>query len=61
MVMEELWPRRQMLAGLGAAAAAALFPRSGHAADSLNKPRRIDVHHHVPPPAYNEFVASGRR
>jgi len=60
MMSDVLWQRRELLATLGAAAAAAVFPRAGHAADGLYKPRRIDVHHHVFPPAYNDFAASGR-
>ncbi len=54
-----LWERRQFLAALSAAGAAAMLPGSALAAGAY-KPRRIDVHHHVLPPAYNDFVASGK-
>jgi len=55
-----LWQRRQFLTGLGAAsAAAALLPRNAFSADAAYKARRIDVHHHVPPPAYIDWMNAG--
>ena len=51
--------RRSFLAGLAALGSSLLAPRSA-AAETAYKPRRIDVHHHVLPPAYNDFVASGK-
>lgn len=60
MIGTDLWHRRQFLTALGAAsAAAALLPRAAHAADAAYKPRRIDVHHHVPPPAYVDWMNAG--
>src|SRR6185312_3541765 len=55
------WARRQFLGALGAASATALLP-STLVTDALAapyKPRRIDVHHHVPPPAYVDWMAQG--
>jgi len=46
--------RRVFLGGIGAAAAASLFPR--FAAAQGGGPRRIDVHHHFTPPAYLEYT-----
>jgi 6-methylsalicylate decarboxylase len=46
--------RRVFLGGMGAAAAASLFPR--FAAAQGGGPRRIDVHHHFTPPAYLEYT-----
>jgi len=37
-------------------AAAALLPWSRSVAQSNSGPRRIDVHHHFVPPAYNAFA-----
>jgi predicted TIM-barrel fold metal-dependent hydrolase len=58
--------RRQFLAGVGAAGAATLLAPawSGgalvpNALAAIYKPRRIDVHHHVPPPAYVDWMAQG--
>lgn len=54
------WQRRQFLLGLGAAGAAAtLLPRESLAADAAYRPRRIDVHHHAPPPAYVDWMNAG--
>ena len=58
--------RRQFLARLGSAGAAALLPPAltagalvPDARAATYKPRRIDVHHHVPPPAYVDWMAQG--
>ncbi len=53
------WRRRDVLAALGAGAITAALPPASFAAGAY-KPRRIDVHHHVLPPAYNKFVESGQ-
>jgi predicted TIM-barrel fold metal-dependent hydrolase len=48
--------RREFLAGLGALGAGALLPgcqTAGHAPAAAGKPYRIDVHHHIAPPAYS--------
>jgi len=53
--------RRQFLTAIGAAGATTLVP-SALVTDALAatyKPRRIDVHHHVPPPAYADWMAQG--
>jgi predicted TIM-barrel fold metal-dependent hydrolase len=57
--------RRDFLAGLAAAGAAAMLGRTGAAlAQSADRnaaaARRIDVHHHLLPPAYIEAVAARR-
>ena len=49
--------RRQVLAGLTAAATAALLPSHRAAAQTPAAPHRIDVHHHLTPPAYVEELA----
>ncbi len=49
--------RREFLAALAAGTAVAALPGTS-LADSY-KPRRIDVHHHVPPPAYIEWTNGG--
>lgn len=59
------WQRRKFLATLGAASTVSLLAANkliapAQAADAPYKPRRIDVHHHVLPPAYEEWVASGK-
>ena len=60
MIGTDRWQRRQFLLGLGAAGAAStLFGEHAFAADQADKPRRIDVHHHVPPPAYVQWMAEG--
>jgi predicted TIM-barrel fold metal-dependent hydrolase len=58
--------RRQFLTALGAAGAMTLLPPAlvtgALVTDALAapyKPRRIDVHHHVPPPAYIDWMAQG--
>lgn len=62
---ETEWQRRRFIAGLGVASTAAViaphaFFRDAKAAEAAYKPRRIDVHHHVVPPPYEEFMASGK-
>jgi hypothetical protein len=58
--------RRQFLTGLGAASATTLLPPAfitgalvTDAFAGTYKPRRIDVHHHAPPPAYADWMAQG--
>jgi predicted TIM-barrel fold metal-dependent hydrolase len=46
--------RRQTLAALGAMAAGAMLPATRALAQAAESPRRIDVHHHIVPPAYLE-------
>ena len=62
--MTEKLRRRDILARFGAAGAAALLPalmsNAARAADSNYKPRRIDVHHHVLPPAYLDWEKLGK-
>ncbi|HEY3916290.1 MAG TPA: amidohydrolase family protein [Stellaceae bacterium] len=58
MIGIDSWERRQFLKSLGAAGAATLLPPAAHAAPAY-RPRRIDVHHHVPPPAYVQWMAEG--
>jgi len=70
-VAEPQWacsvPRRDFLGTLAALGAAAMLPsaqafaqkRKGAAA-GRRKPHRIDVHHHILPPAYMDVVASRR-
>ena len=55
----DLFQRRQILAALAAGAASAALLVPALAADTPYKPRRIDVHHHVPPPAYVEWTKAG--
>ena len=57
MAIQTAWRRRQFLETLAMTGAAALLPRAVPAAPY--QPLRIDVHHHVLPPAYNDFVAKG--
>ena len=47
--------RRQVLAGLTAAAASTAWP--GAASLAAESARRVDVHHHFFPPAYLESLA----
>ena len=47
--------RRVFLGGIGAAGLASLFPRFSVEAQG-GGPRRIDVHHHFTPPAYQEYT-----
>ncbi|MBP0492608.1 amidohydrolase family protein [Pararoseomonas indoligenes] len=50
-------PRRGLIRGALAAGAAALIPASLRAqAPTLPRRRRIDVHHHLTPPAYKDAV-----
>lgn len=58
MAAAETWQRRMFLQTLAISGAATLLP--GAAAAAPYQPRRIDVHHHVFPPAYNDFVESGK-
>ena len=44
--------RRGFLSGLGALGAAALLPGCQGTATAAAKPHRIDIHHHIMPPAY---------
>lgn len=46
--------RRQFLGGLAGAGAASLFRATAAAA----KPRRIDIHHHLFPPAYSQAIVA---
>ncbi len=48
------WTRRSIVAGLGAAGAAAMFPRLAQAQAA---PLVIDTHHHYYPPAYQKAFA----
>jgi len=48
-------PRRQVLASLAALGASSLISSLPSAAQPAAKPRRIDVHHHFTPPAFNEL------
>jgi hypothetical protein len=62
MIGTDSWQRRQFLMRLSVAGAAALLPpalSSQAALAASYQPRRIDVHHHVPPPAYVEWMAAG--
>src|SRR5262245_37785924 len=54
-------PRRKVLAGLGALGASALLPRFEAKAEPAAAPFRIDVHHHLTPPAYVEELAPMKR
>ena len=51
--------RRDFIGGVSLLGAAAALPRSGLLAQGA-KPHRIDIHHHILPPAYMQAVA-GRR
>ena len=59
-------PRRDFLGKLATLGAAALLPgelmaqHAGHTAAARRKPHRIDIHHHIMPPAYMTEIASRR-
>ncbi len=50
--------RRDVLTGLAAVGAGALFPWTQALAQKSGNPRRIDVHHHFTPPEYQAFTAA---
>ena len=57
------YPRRRFVTGLAALGAGALAPGAGTAAQAggaRDRPHRIDVHHHLLPPAYLAEIASRR-
>ena len=51
------WARRDILAGLAAAAGTLVLPARNVAAQAPAAPHRIDVHHHLAPPSYIEEVS----
>jgi 6-methylsalicylate decarboxylase len=53
--------RRRVLGGLAATGAAALLPGRRAVAQATAAPHRIDVHHHLSPPAYVEELAPMNR
>ena len=54
-------PRRTFLAGLGALGASALFPGCATVDQTAGKAQRIDVHHHIAPPAYSSALKAMMR
>ncbi len=57
LLSQEKWRRRQVLAGLGATAAASL---AGPALSApAERPFRIDVHNHIVPPAFVQLLKDG--
>jgi 6-methylsalicylate decarboxylase len=53
--------RRTFLAGLGALGASALFPGCATVDQTAGKAQRIDVHHHIAPPAYTAALKAMMR
>ena len=59
----DAYTRREFIAGLGALGASALLPgcQTAGGGSAAGKPHKIDVHHHIAPPAYSSALKAMMR